>query len=459
MKTIINTVLFFLFPFFLNAKDCNQKTREIHSKVIESIGISFPLSPELIISDTEKSVAYISKKGIVIEQKLIDMFCGDENFDSKIAYVIAHELAHHYLNHNWMKSSGLVYNNTSIGDFFYDQSKDKDQRKIAESQADLFGGFYGQIAGYNVLPYAEETLRKVYDEYNIPIESDLYPDLEERVTIINSNIEKAESLNELFDLGNVLMLSNSYVKAKECYEDILKNNFNSREIINNLGLVYLKFGVSISDQNVSNIIYPMFLDNNTRLSIEKSRSGSFSNNPKDLFKTAISLFEKAIDIDKNYYPSKQNLFVAKYLDSEKDRRKRVIEDILDSDLTDSIKNDFRVIDMLFNDEKKKKILKIANMGSYVSKLNISESSQNINFFSDSSVLDKLGIDQSEYVFGFSMPFKTIKSFNGSLKIKRKVFGKNILYDFNNLLVLKSSDGIFKNQILYNNNYYCVINLE
>ena len=100
----------------------------------------------------------------------------------------------------------------------------------------------------------------------------------------------------------------------------------------------------------------MFLDNNTRLSVERSRSGSFSNDPKDLFKTAISLFDKAIDIDKNYYPSKQNLFVAKYLNSEKDRRIRVIEDILDSDLTDSIKNDFLVIDMLFNDKKKKKIL-------------------------------------------------------------------------------------------------------
>ena len=82
--------------------------------------------------------------------------------------------------------------------FFYDQSKDKDQRKIAESQADLFGGFYGQIAGYNVLPYAEETLRKIYQVYDIPVESD-HLILRERVTIINSNISQAETLKEFLN--------------------------------------------------------------------------------------------------------------------------------------------------------------------------------------------------------------------------------------------------------------------
>ena len=456
MKKNILLINLLLFSCFIGKSDCLKKTEEIYYSVISSIGLNFPLPPDLIISDTEKSVAYISKKGIVIEEKLINLFCNDENFESKIAYVIAHELAHHYLNHNWMKGSGLVYNNSSIGDFFYDQSKDKDQRKIAESQADLFGGFYGQIAGYNVLPYAEETLRKVYDEYNISVESDLYPDLEERVAIINSNISQAENLKEFFDLGNVLMIANSFVKARECYEDILKNNFTSREILNNLGLVYLKFGISISEEKISKLVYPLYLDNNTRLSTEKTRSGSFSSDPKELFNKSISLFENALQIDKDYLPSEQNLFVAKYLNSREDKRYRVIEDIEDSDLPDSIITDFIVIDMLFNNEKTKKISKISASGSYLSDMNLREQIEKINYNSDTTILKELGIDNSEYIMGFNRPFKTIKTSNGSLRVRKKTFDDHTLFDFDGLLVLKTRLNKFINPLSYNQYFYYLI---
>ena len=355
-----------------------------------------------------------------------------------------------------MKGSGLVYNNSSIGDFFYDQSKDKDQRKIAESQADLFGGFYGQIAGYNVLPYAEETLRKVYDEYNISVESDLYPDLEERVAIINSNISQAENRKEFFDLGNVLMIANSFVKARECYEDILKNNFTSREILNNLGLVYLKFGISISEEKISKLVYPLYLDNNTRLSTEKTRSGSFSSDPKELFNKSISLFENALQIDKDYLPSEQNLFVAKYLNSREDKRYRIIEDIEDSDLPDSIITDFKVIDMLFNNEKTKKISKISACGSYLSDMNLREQIEKINYNSDPSILKEIGIDNSEYIMGFNRPFKTIKTSNGSLRVRKKTFDDHTLFDFDGLLVLKTRLNKFINPIYYNQYFYYLI---
>ena len=55
---------------------------------------------------------------------------------------------HYYLKHSWMRNSGLGYSNEIGG--FIDQKAYKDQRKLAESQADLFGGFY-EIAGYRTL--------------------------------------------------------------------------------------------------------------------------------------------------------------------------------------------------------------------------------------------------------------------------------------------------------------------
>ena len=459
-KSNIIIYLIFLFSYQGNgySDNCIDKTKKIYSDIINSIGVSFPLPPELIFSDSQNNPAYISNKGIVIEKKLIELFCQDDNFDSQIAYVISHELAHHYLNHMWMKNSGFGYS-SSIGNYIYDQSRDKNQRKLAESQADLFGGFYGQISGYDVLSNAESSLIKIYDEYNIPKEIEGYPSLSERIEIINSNIENAETLEEFFHLGNVLMKGNFYNEAKESYEVILKNNFNSREIINNLALVYLKFGISISEEKISKLIYPLYIDNNTRLSTERTRSGSFSNDAKELFKKSISLFETALSFDNNYLPAKQNLFVARYLESNEDRRYRVLEDIEDSELSDSIKTDFVVIDMIMNNEKYKKIAKLASRGSSISKMNLDDDKKGKTYFSDIDILDDIGIDNSEYIFGFRGPFKRLKSSTSSLQIKRKTFGDNILYDFDKLLILKSRNSEFGNTISYNDNYYYIFNKD
>ena len=455
-----NIIIYLIFLFYYQGNgysdNCINKTKKIYSDIINSIGVRFPLPPELIFSDSQNNPAYISNKGIVIEKKLIELFCQDDNFDSQIAYVISHELAHHYLNHMWMKNSGFGYS-SSIGNYIYDQSRDKNQRKLAESQADLFGGFYGQISGYDVLSNAESSLIKIYDEYNIPKEIEGYPSLSERIEIINSNIENAETLEEFFHLGNVLMKGNFYNEAKESYEVILKNNFNSREIINNLALVYLKFGISISEDKISKLIYPLYIDNNTRLSTERTRSGSFSNDAKELFKKSISLFETALSFDNNYLPAKQNLFVARYLESNEDRRYRVLEDIEDSELSDSIKTDFVVIDMIMNNEKYKKIEKLASCGSSISKMNLDDDKKGNTYISDLSILNSFGIDNSEYIFGFRKPFKRLKSSTNSLQIKRKTFGDNILYDFDKLLILKSRNSEFGNTISYNDNYYYIFN--
>ena len=455
---IIYLILLFYYQGNGYSDNCIDKTKKIYSDIINSIGVSFPLPPELIFSDSQNNPAYISNKGIVIEKKLIELFCQDDNFDSQIAYVISHELAHHYLNHMWMKNSGFGYS-SSIGNYIYDQSRDKNQRKLAESQADLFGGFYGQISGYDVLSNAESSLIKIYDEYNIPKEIKGYPSLSERIEIINSNIENAETLEEFFHLGNVLMKGNFYNEAKESYEVILKNNFNSREIINNLALVYLKFGISISEDKISKLIYPLYIDNNTRLSTERTRSGSFSNDAKELFKKSISLFETALSFDNNYLPAKQNLFVARYLESNEDRRYRVLEDIEDSELSDSIKTDFIVIDMIMNNEKYKKIAKLASCGSSISKMNLDDDKKGNTYFSDIDILEDIGIDNSEYIFGFRRPFKRLKSSTSSLQIKRKTFGDDTLYDFDKLLILKSRNSNFGNAISYNNNYYYIFSLE
>ena len=75
-----------------------------------------------------------------------------------------------------MKSSGLAY--------IESYSSSYEQRKIAEIQADTFAGFFGQIAGYNVLSNAKSTLTQIYEDYNLPPEINGYPSLNERIQIV-----------------------------------------------------------------------------------------------------------------------------------------------------------------------------------------------------------------------------------------------------------------------------------
>ena len=225
-----------LFGVYSFANNCNETVKRIHQNIITSIGNNSLYPPELFFSDLESNPAYMSSEGITIEQKAIDLFCNQANFEDKIAYIIAHELAHYYLEHTWMSNTGLSYA-SSIGEFVEDNSYSLNQRKLSESQADLYAGFYGQIAGYNTLAHGADALTSIYDDYSLPKKLTGYPSFEERLTIIKSKREAAQDLVTVFELGNVFLMNKNYNSAKYCFQFILKNKFNSREIYNNLGSI------------------------------------------------------------------------------------------------------------------------------------------------------------------------------------------------------------------------------
>ena len=175
---------------------------------------------------------------------------------------------------------------SSIGKFINSVSSTYDQRKISETQADLFAGFFGQIAGYNTLKYAKNTLSYVYELYSIPSQISGYPSLDERKQIIETNIKAAENLALIFEIGNALLQLKEFSAAQAFYQEILNRNFNSREIYNNLGLVYLLKAISLNEF-LSKFNYPVHFELNTRLENEKTRSTASEN-----FEKLIELSEK-----------------------------------------------------------------------------------------------------------------------------------------------------------------------
>jgi hypothetical protein len=375
---------------------CNDKVEVIYGNIVEAIGNQSLLTPDLFFSEKASSVAYMNADGITIEQKVIDIFCGQSDFEDKIAYI----LAHYYLEHNWIRNSGLSYAN-SIGEFLQDKSYSYsiDQRKLAESQADFFAGFYAQIAGYNALFHAESTLTTIYEEYELSKDLTGYPTFDERVTIINSKIKTANELAQVFDIANVLLQKQEFYLAKDYYELILNNKFNSREIYNNLGLTYLLYGISISKQEISQWVFPVSLDQTTRAEISSTRSGSLFDDPRKMINRAKQNFKRAMALDSTYMPSKFNHIICDFLlqASSKERLSFIDEnDFIQQH--EKIKFDLLTLDELIESGPSKKARRFAKKGSKISRLNLEAPSVLDTSNSQEKLLSKLGIELGDLFF-------------------------------------------------------------
>ena len=441
LYTIVKFLLLMLLVLssnFSEAQDCEKRIEKIFDDLIDGIGNNSIYPPSLEFSDEERSVATMGDYTITIERKVINLFCGQENFDDKMAYIIGHELAHHYLNHSWMANTGLGY--SSIGNYIEENSPmySKNQRKLSESQADLYAGFYGMISGYNTLAYAKQTLELVYEAYKLPKEISGYPSYDERIEIIDSKIENANDLALIFEAGNILLLNKNYKLSKYCYEFILKQ-FNSREIYNNLGLSYLLYGVSISDESINSLLFPISLDQTTRAEVITTRSGSFTDNPIKMFEIALKEFKKSQNLDSNYQPAIQNMAVAEFLILENYKLRR---DFIKNtnNISPILTADLEVINMIIEDKSFKKIKKAAKKGSIISELNILKQQSKASIKDD--ILKKLNISPMDLFMN-----KSKRIGNSKLQTSAIDNFQVIEYQNKNLYIIKVPDSFLDNQIL------------
>ena len=429
--------IFFLFTNILvsQTNNCDKKVVFVYQNLISNIANNFPPPPDLKITKTKNNPAYISRGVIHIDTRLVNYFCSMENFESKIAYVLSHELAHHYLNHSWASNSGIAYS-TSIGEKIVDNSNQfsKKQRMIDESQADLFGGFFSQISGYNALLYGEETLNLIYEKYSLPKEIKGYPSLDERFDIINSNIKKSNNLAKIFKFGNMSLAIGKLAMARNCFKEILNNNFTSREIYNNLGLSYLLNAIENLESEISKYSYPIFIEQNTRAEVQSTRS-TFSNDPVLDLKEAIKYFDNSLMLDGDFKPAKINLLISSLIlkKTNDNLGKDYLNDLENDNLIDKPKlNDLIVLyHLLYGNTRK--ALKLASKGSQISlfntDLNIKPNNKQFDF-EIPQYKNKMTNFSNLMFLGVEKPYNSYGSVNRKIQIKEKNENEFYIYEFN-----------------------------
>ncbi len=196
-----------------------------------------------------------------------------------------------------------------------------EQRLIEETQADLYAGFFAHMAGYKALPIASQTLDIIYKAYALDSNLTGYPSLYDRQSIARGKMKELAELALIFNVGNLALVTRNYSESTSCYEYILKKEFTSREIYNNLGLSKLYKAVSFLGETIYKFYLPTLMDPETRgpnSPLSNLSDTEKIEKAKELLESSIYYFKTATTLDEGYTPSKVNMSTALVLLSSLD---------------------------------------------------------------------------------------------------------------------------------------------
>ena len=285
-----------------------NQVQSVFNRLVAAYG-SPKTAPELVLNTKKigRPAFYKNetKPSIVVDENLL-VICRTFGKDSlnALSIVLSHELAHYYNEHEFCTDFASAIRNNVV---LFQKIKliNKNQKMLYETQADDKGLFYAAIAGFDPFEIQPKLLDAIYNNYQLKDEVG-YPTKSERKEIANNAITKSKKLFEIFKQGLQYMNDKKYDAAIESFATV-NSSFPSRENWNNIGVakvlkaLELKVPSEIEKEFPNRFIYPIEVDNSSRLQVEKTRN--LDDNEAEmisLLKSAKIDFEKAITLDVNY---------------------------------------------------------------------------------------------------------------------------------------------------------------
>ena len=478
-----------------------QWVDEIFERIINTIGDNSLHEPTLNINKYGNGLARYSPNDniIHIDQKVIDI-CKEFKSDSAncLAFILGHELSHRYSKHGWVdRSLRREYKEFSFMENLKTLSRDSLKRLEMESQADLEGGFYTFLAGYNSLEIASELLDTLYKRYNLTKQSKNYPSLSERKKIVSKQIEKLNRLKNIFSFSTYCFVIGEYNYAIDGFKKIIKEGFVSKEIYNNLGILYFKSAIKLMRSD-DIFAYPFEFDAESRLNEISTRAISNSTNDseiKDLIEKGIKSLKQAIKRDPYYNSAYLNLscgnsILAELYSSDDNLKKDYIKKSKNNLSRCTTASDDRTIIeaiLLYQEGETtssvKLFKKLSKSGNNLAAINLFKIKlEEFDSSNDECLNVQKNIDSFEpqnILFGFedfNKPFNSYRLTNYKLLYKEMPSSKVFLYDGSERFLLQSTDllstthgikigddiGVFKNKFsekphIFKTNietYYC-----
>jgi tetratricopeptide (TPR) repeat protein len=200
-----------------------------------------------------------AKEAIGIEESAVNLCLkfGPDSLDA-LAVLLGHELAHFYR----VDTIAAEYPTAFAAAPVYNAIKtiaSRDSRVAIETDADLFGGFYGCVAGYNTLGVNARVLDGVYKTFSFPDFLPGYLNLGERQAVARSTKDSLSKLIPIVDAGACLFALGNYAESASCF-DLLVRKFPSRDMFNNAGVARALEAIKISQPHAMPLPYPFEFD-------------------------------------------------------------------------------------------------------------------------------------------------------------------------------------------------------
>ena len=307
----------FLFSVTLFAQSNAKKQMEmVFNQLVSAYGTAKSAPQVIFISDQKTPAFYTTtpKPSIKIDLQLYEL-CQSFGKDSlsAVSIVISHELAHYYNDHTFCTDFAFAVSKENKTYASKLKVVSKTEKISLETQADYKGLFYCAVAGYTPFEIQPQLLDAIYKKYNLKEENIGYPSKTERKQIAENALKKVANLYLVFQKGLKFKAEKKYTEAIAAFEEV-NNYFPSRENYNNIGVVKtlqaleLKILTSEEYNYPKRFLYPLEIDNSSRLQQNDTRS---SNDKQEqmtsLLKSAQKDFEKAISLDAVYTKSYINL--------------------------------------------------------------------------------------------------------------------------------------------------------
>ena len=457
-------------------QDYEKRVRKIYKDIVKSIGNRGTLAPKLeIINKKEKNVAYIRKNTIYFEinnANLLSKF--GEDTDNAIAYILGHELAHHYLDHSWMRQVGTTFFSQEMKEFVKEERSSEELRKKEEMEADLHAGFYATLAGYNSLSVAKDALQLIYDTYQVNPNMKGYPSLDDRKGIIDLKLKELKKISSIFKIANLCMVIEEHEASQNLYEDIIQRNFPSREIWNNLGITHFFQALDMTDYDVRKYIFPVVAEQNTRAemnSIREVNAFGEGSDPEEKmeaiienFSRAREYFDNAYNNDKTFLKARMNYFTTElllnfldpeefYFDISRVQNNSKISEVMKKELSGiyyALKKDRKQAKKLFKEA--------SQLGSSTSRMNFEFMQKEEEDLGINDLLSSIGDEGFTDLFsekkfitidsvdltsvqdrGLKQPYEFISTTNVKIRIKK--MDNSTIYGLNNekILIQESKD--------------------
>lgn len=285
--------------------------KDVFDDLVEAKGVKNMLRPQFIMQNAERRPAWTkpSEALVVLEEKAFDL-CMRQGKDSlnAIAALLAHELIHYYEKHDW--HHGMARELYEFG--VLSSSENKGGSEQLEFEADFLGGMLAHMAGYQILGIMPDLLGQIYNSYQLTNhENNTHPSIEDRRSIAVKSDVLLTKHSRIFDMSLYLTTIGEYDLASDYLHYIItQTHFQSREIYNNLGVLYLLRVIDSYGPNELRYQFPVELELSSRL----NQKGSGEQERKEHLENARYYLKNAVILDEQFVPAQINLSIAYLLE-------------------------------------------------------------------------------------------------------------------------------------------------